>query len=308
MPFYIFSQPIPGGVRTSVWEVQDNKALRLGVPNAENVKDANCVAKPGQTAIDAICELLNNGETEKWSHWLLPLDPGHYYPRIVRPPDQHIHKFPGSAPGAHKDADAIAVAFGQLNVLTRQLAEICQTVHPTKNTLNTYGHAIRNLLILACTEVESHWRGILEENGIKKKRYSTSDYVQILPAMHLDEYTLTFANYPWLDCRRPFQGWSAGAPTKSLKWYDAYNAVKHDRENNFSLATLGNAFDAVGACAIMMFAQYGYSIPNWLNSYSDRFFSMRGPVWHPSEVYTANYKNIGSVNDVWTPVCYPFKC
>ena len=36
----------------------------------------------------------------------------------------------------------------------------------------------------------------------------------------------------------PFALWEEARPTGSLAWYDAYNAVKHDRERNFSRATL----------------------------------------------------------------------
>ena len=40
------------------------------------------------------------------------------------------------------------------------------------------------------------------------------------------------------------------------------NAVKHDRENAFSKATLENAIDAITACAIMLVAEYSL-IPSW---------------------------------------------
>lgn len=307
MRFHFFSLPHSTGHYTSVWEIFDDKAVRVGVPNAETEKNCHCKIKPGQSAIDGICELLNNTGYGECSHWPLTLDPGQYYPRIARPSDQHSHESPGSCPGADGDAHAVAMALGQLNVLTRQLADICQTVHPDQGTLDTYGHAIRNLLILACTEVEAHWRGILVANGVMKKRYTTDDYVQLLGAMQLDEYSVDFPYYPWLGSRTPFQGWNNVSPTQSLSWYDAYNSVKHDRETKFSRATLGRAFDSVSACAIMMLAQYGHSISGWHLSDAARFFNIRErPRWEPSEVYTLDYKSIWAGNQIWTAVRYPF--
>lgn len=307
MSYHFFTSPNKKHPHTTIWEIFGDRAIRLAWPNAENDKHANCIAKPGQPIIETICDLLKNIGLEGYSHWPLTLDPCQYYPRMARPPDQHPQQFPGKYPGSNDDAHAIAMSLGQLNVLTRQLEEICQTVHPAPNTLETYGHAIRNLLILACTEVESHWRGVLVENGLKKNSYKTSDYVQLLVAMQLDKYSLDFPSYPWLSTKRPFQGWNSTTPTQSLGWYDAYNAVKHDREQSFHRATLAHAFDAVGACAIMMLAQYGDSISNWNDSNPARFFSINErPVWNLSEVYTIDYKNSDAENERWNPVSYPF--
>jgi hypothetical protein len=46
---------------------------------------------------------------------------------------------------------------------------------------------------------------------------------------------------------RPFHGWTAAQPTKSLVWYDGYNLTKHDRKTHFDKATLKNCIDAVSA-------------------------------------------------------------
>lgn len=126
--------------------------------------------------------------------------------------------------------------------------------------------------------------------------------------MKLDKYSLEFPSYPWLNARCPFQGWQSTAPTKSLGWYDAYNAVKHDREGSFSRATLAHAFDAVGACTIMMLAQYGESITNWANSDPARFFNINErPVWNLSEAYVVDYKKPDVESENWNPIFYKFQ-
>lgn len=307
MRFHFFRHPNGNGPFTSIWEVADGRAVRLGIINPETVKNASCLVKPGQSGVEAICELLNSMGYHEYSHWPLELEPGQYHPRMARPGDEHILQFPGTYPGGISDAHTIAMSLGQLNVLTRQLAQICQTVHPANNTLETYGHAIRNLLILACTEVEAQWRGILIANDVKQKRYTTTTYVKILDAMQLGEYSLGYPYYPWLETRRPFHGWNSINPTESLSWYDAYNAVKHDREGSFFRATLGHAFDAVGACVILMLAQYGYTVANWDESETARFFRIDGrPTWTQSQAYTTDYRYIGSGYAPWTSVPFPF--
>lgn len=130
--------------------------------------------------------------------------------------------------------------------------------HSSSAGYNTYGHEIRNLLIVACTEVEAQWKGILQANGYCRNRYTTNDYVILNRAMLLDQYVVSLPHYPWLPPFKPFQGWgSSGKPTEELSWYSAYNRVKHDREQNFSEAKLVHAIDAVCACMIMLFTQYG---------------------------------------------------
>ena len=97
---------------------------------------------------------------------------------MARPTNEAPSETLGCNPGAASDLHFIALARGQLKTLTRQLDRICQTVHPAEETLSAYGHEIRNLLILACTEAEMHWRGILVANGIDQARYDTRSYVK----------------------------------------------------------------------------------------------------------------------------------
>jgi hypothetical protein len=239
----------------------------------------------------------------------LHLQPGQYYPRMARPNDQHWHGSPGSNPGELDHKSFIAIALSQLNVLTRQLEGICQVIHPTHSTFDTYGHTIRNLLILACTEVETHWRGILVENGINKQVFRTTDYSKLLGAMRLNEYSVSFPSFPWLDALSPFRNWDPLMPTISLSWYDAYNAVKHNREVEFSRATLRHAFEAVAACAIMIVSQFGQSFDGWQSSDSGRFFNFESfAKWSPADVYTFPYENYwnNGREETWRHVKYPF--
>jgi hypothetical protein len=180
-----------------------------------------------------------------------------------------------------------AITVAQLLTLMRQLDRICHTVQPTKETLKVaFGHDIRNLFILACTEVESYWRGVLVANSVSKSQLTTRHYVVLKKAMKLGEYEISFPGYPWLQPVKPFANWNSAKPTEGLPWYDAYNAVKHDREGHFERATLEYAFEAVTACVIMAVAQFG--IPQIVYSQPEvkAFFNIvEFPRWSEEDFY-----------------------
>ncbi|GGZ44808.1 hypothetical protein [Asticcacaulis endophyticus] len=181
------------------------------------------------------------------------LAPGQFYQRIARP---FAFDSAFGCPLTEADHRYIAEAVGQLEVFCRDLDAICRTVHPAKENYSAFGHDIRNLLILACTEIEAHWKGILRLNGRKGK--STTDYVALLPIMKLNDYELRFNRYSWLGQFSPFQNWgNKETATADLLWYAAYNGVKHNREQEFHSASLEQAFNAVAACAILLVAQFG---------------------------------------------------
>lgn len=306
MGYYIRCLDTPSGSSAQIWKIDDDIAIRVGISNAEQSPGGFFKVEPGETIWAALKRQTPwfgpNGESP--FHELV-LQPGEYYPRMARPIDQHPSEAPGWSPGARDEVNVIAIARGQLTALTRQLDRICQTVQPTEQTFSAFGHDIRNLLILACTEVESHWRGVLVANGITKDRFTTFDYVALRQAMRLDEYAVSFPYYPWLAAMTPYEGWgSTGRPTQDLGWYDAYNAVKHDRENAFDQATLRHAFEAVTACAIMMVAQFGTREGLGQRSELQSSFHLSTvPAWPLSEVYIYPY---GEQKEDWRPVSFRF--
>jgi hypothetical protein len=223
---------------------------------------------------------------------------------MARPLLQAFRPPPGGySPSVESEDNVVAMKRGQLRALTGQLDRVCQTVHPINGNFNTYGHDIRSLLILACTEVEDHWRGVLVANGRTKDsdRYNTRDYVVLRAAMKLDEYAVSFPNYPWLPPFAPFKGWSTEEPTKSIGWYAAYNAAKHDRENRFDQATLNRVFEAFSACVIMMAAQFGLEDSTQASDLRSFCWFGAMPTWPVEEHYMPNLEAEG-----WSEVHFPF--
>jgi len=180
---------------------------------------------------------------------------GEYHPRIWRPGD-----WPRGETQCPRE---FSLTINSARNLFVGMREVFRYVEPSPTTLSAYGHEIRNLLILAATEVESGLKQVLEANGYEAssgrppKEWTTNDYVKLLEAMRLDEYELALFAHPDCPSFRPFAGWSVAAPTKSLDWYAAYHTVKHNRETLFDQATLGRMLHAMGAVFVLVLAQFG---------------------------------------------------
>jgi hypothetical protein len=260
-----------------VWEVGETMAKRIDVMDSEHNRFP---AQPGKTVLETLRE--NNPET---TFDELELEPGEYYAGMARP-------ILGESPGRNRDQSVAAMshrasASGQLHALIQQLEQICRVVHPQgESNFKAYGHDIRNVLILACTELESQWKAILGAHHARAE--NTTHYVKLCKAMKLAEYAVEFPYYPWMPERRPFAGWQQG--TIDLPWYGAYNGVKHNRDSNFPQASLDNAFEALSAFFIMLCAQYGWDFALTGDAAARAFFRLKaGPQWSPSEYYLPAY-------------------
>lgn len=226
---------------------------------------------------------------------------GEYHSRVFRPSwRQEWRDSPAYIPPP-RDNIALSNALTQLEALKALLSSIFRTVEPDQKNFSAYGHEIRNLMLIACTEVESQLKAVLLANNISAQgnSYSTRDYVKLSKSLKLKEYSMRVASYPQIGVRMPFKDWNSSAPTKSLDWYDAYNAVKHDRENSFCRAMLVHAIDAVLACAILLEAQYGW-IPLFRDQRTSEYVCFeKRPNWTEDEQYLPHRKS-GLNHAPWT--------
>jgi hypothetical protein len=247
-------------------------------------------ARDGETALDrmrAETPWLNDSNPFHQTS----LDLGQFYRRIARPLFGGQESTRLWCPSLHLEPTVVASSQGQALSLLRLLQRVCQTVQPGPKTFGAFGHDIRNLLILACTEVETHWRGVLVANGAQRKTFTTNDYVKLVDILRLRDFAVSFPAFPSLEPMRPFENWGlTDKPTADLTWYADYNAVKHNREEEFERANLLCAFQALSAVAVMLVAQYG----KWGLGHQtelSQFFIMRDvPEWPQSDVYIRDPK------------------
>lgn len=278
MPFYLQISVDDPARSPPVWQVEATEAKRIDVSDSPLGKFQ---AEPGK---DMLTTLRMRFPTDGTTFHKLELGPGEYYPGMARP-------VAGESPGRNQDRSDSAVHMrtsttGQLHALIQQLEQICRVVQPDESNFQAFGHEIRNLLILACTEVETQWKSILKSNDVAAE--NTKDYVKLASPMKLSEYSVEFPYYPWIPAIRPFDNWHLGTqtPTKDLKWYNAYNKVKHDRESNFKQASLGHAFEAMAGFFVMLCGQYGWDFALAGEAASRAFFRLNNyPQWSYSEYY-----------------------
>ena len=162
-----------------------------------------------------------------------------------------------------------------LFLLFQKLIDIFSYIEPVNRNLSCYGHRIRELIILACTEFENQCRNILRANKISPqgKDFMSRDFVQLKEMAHLAEFEITFKSYSDLKSFQPFTGWESKKPTKSLKWYDRYNRVKHDRSKGFSEASLDTALNALAANIILYAVRFGPYLLSNVNSVLSGYFN-----------------------------------
>ena len=291
------------GARIGTWEFTDTECYRLDShPRQGGIYH--------YTAADQHALWAMLGEKNSWfragpaaTFHRLDLLAGRFHPRMARPEQPGRGQDNIWYPGEIDDRAVIAKARGQLAVLTRTLEELCQTVHPEGANLEVYGHDIRNLLILACTEAEAHWRGVLTANGLVLERPNTADYVKLAEPLRLREYAVSIGAFPWLEPIAPFATWgTTGKPTQELAWYEAYNDTKHDRDGQFPRATLRHAMDAVCANVVLSVAQFGLERALGDGSLLIANYALVGlPDWKVTDLYTPPYSAAG-----WTAQSFNF--
>lgn len=153
---------------------------------------------------------------------------------------------------------ALRSAEQALRLLVERLDELLLYIEPSEHGLLSYSHKTRELLILACTEVEDQLKRYLSLADYEKTAgLTTNDYVKLAPELHLHEYQLVLRPYEAIAPIAPFCGWDGNRPTQSLPWYDAYNKTKHDRTEHFEDATLSHCLSAVAANVILFCVRWG---------------------------------------------------
>ena len=301
-----FGSTVTGGP-SMVWMVENGQAIRMGVADALNSDNCHFELAPGQSGLEAAKKqlpLIHQGLAD--AEWIVEpfnIPPGKYFPRMARPNHQHPGDFPSQIP-YHDCPHEKAAAMLQAESLSERLENAFRTVDPDPQNMDAFGGEFRNILILASTEFEAQCKGILRANQYahgSDNNWSTKDYIKLEPALRLADYSISLARYPWLESIAPFTGWTEDAPTRSLSWYGAYNAVKHDRERSFALASLTNAIRSVTAVVAICLAEFGITFLRQSSLLRDTFSIEQRPNWSIGDTH-GQVSGLGPLE----PICYPF--
>lgn len=96
------------------------------------------------------------------------------------------------------------------------------------------------VILEACSLIDSTFR---DAAGRSSKRLTMRDYAEELENQLDLEQTISLGLTTPLSFLRPFKNWTREVPA----WWVSYNHIKHDRLNNFPLATYETAFNALAA-------------------------------------------------------------
>jgi hypothetical protein len=193
-----------------------------------------------------------------------------------------------------------------LLLLVQRLDELLLYIEPSSTTLDTYGHKTRELLILACTEIEAQWKYFMRLAGSSEppRGFTTNDYVRLVEPLFLAELEVTLPRYKGVAPVRPFFGWDSNpSPTKTLPWYFSYNKTKHDRSAHFSEASLQRCIEAVAACFVLFSVRFGpyrlYHGAGTLAALFNGSFSIGLRNCNPTSFYIPELKVENWTNRTW---------
>lgn len=181
----------------------------------------------------------------------LQLEIGHSIDGVWRP---SLYYYDDTFQALNVTSTEMRLAEQALRLLIERLDDIFLYIEPDTAGLNTYSHKTRELLILACTEVENSWKSYINKAGatpINGRVFNTNDYVKLADKLYLKDYEFKLQTYSTVSPLKPFENWNNEHPTESIPWYNAYNKTKHDRSLHFSQSTLLNCLNAVAANLIM---------------------------------------------------------
>lgn len=141
-------------------------------------------------------------------------------------------------------------------MIQRELQSLFDFIEPSDTNLQAYSFRIHQLLMTTCMEIEANFKAIFLENGCDLGRDGNINvYRQIESSHRLSKYKIKLPL--WREGEKiltPFSAWSK--PNTTLKWYKAYNDLKHNRHKNFNQANLENLLNSISGLAVLLTAQF----------------------------------------------------
>ena len=105
------------------------------------------------------------------------------------------------------------------------------------------------ILILACTEIEVLFNYLCKTISPGEATGNIGRYKEVILAKFPKITAAEVSVMRWGKIISPFSGWDSGP----LKWWGAYQHVKHNRSDNFNDASYENAAFSLAALYILIF-------------------------------------------------------
>lgn len=224
------------------------------------------------------------------------------YPHMYRPGSDNV-----ISPFKENRKTPTAKRFLQsFEILKSDLQRLFEFIEPCVNNCSTFSLRTFELLLRACTEVESNCKQIFRANGHSVDYMNIIRFADLNGPMKLSDYIVYCPAFEFPDFS-PFEACSnSDRNQRSPLWYKAYNEAKHDRANSFSSANLKNVIEAIGAVYVILTAQYGHgfdgsrvTISGVLIGPPQTFGLRKSPSWSADESYKYDWASLSSSSDAY---------
>jgi len=196
-------------------------------------------------------------------------------------------------------------------LIQNDLQSIFEYLEPSDECRTAYSYRIHALLMRTCIEVEANFKAILEENTFTPpvgRSLNMTHYRKVDATHHLSSYEVMLPIWNGVPpILKPFEAWRSarGLPSSggvTLPWYKAYNASKHDRQDEFKKANLDNLVMAVAGLLVLISSQFLRQD----FSAGSRGFDISGNDYHPMEPSIGSLFRIKYPDDWVDAECYDF--
>lgn len=151
--------------------------------------------------------------------------------------------------------------------LENQLIQFIEYVPYIEKNQQIFSPKLIPILMDACSLIDS----IFRHASPSGERHTFKSYAATHEQrLELGDATMIFLVSP-LQFFRPFERWTMSVPA----WWEAYNAVKHDRIGNYSAASYLHTVQAMAALHLLLSRSWSFlgnlSKAGWFNEHSDSF-------------------------------------
>jgi hypothetical protein len=178
----------------------------------------------------------------------------------------------------------ISIAY---QLLVKDFLRLLEFIDPCDNNLATYSHRLYELLLRTATEFENlckysfHARSLLPSG---RSPTNINDYKLLESSWEIEQKEVGLLFWQPIKYIQPFDGWSTNLPP--LAWYRAYNEVKHNREANFSYASLENVTLALAGLFLALSSEFRTS-----DSIFNPYATMRSQIGKNSPEFSETWIN-----------------
>lgn len=139
------------------------------------------------------------------------------------------------------------VFWQQYLMLEQEFMETLNYVEFDSQNFNTYSNKFAKILLQIGSEMDNVLRNICESQG----RTNITDYANYILGKYPHIVSQTVRTSSNTIILQPYKGWNVSQPSKSLEFWEKYNAIKHDRIQNYQKASLEAVANGMAALFII---------------------------------------------------------